>query len=655
MIYLRDYQSDCVEAILSWWRNENANALAVIPTGGGKTIIFSSIGKRLRDIGINRILVLAHRTELVQQAVDKWKKVDPGESIGIYQGNRRDLHCDIIAASIASCYTDVEREEDCQCVKGEPIVDAEGWPTGKHAKLPVNKKCPTCKGKGKIKVAVRKGRVHELPLDEIDLIIIDEVHHFTKDSQYAEVIKAVRDVNPGCLLLGVTATPFRADGQGLGHAFKRVAFSRGIKWMIEQQYLSPATRYCVDLHEQVDFSQVKVSKSSGDFIDKELGHVMDRPSAREQIVKAWIANAGPGTCPQPNGRPTAVFCPTVDAAKHLCEEFVAAGVNADWVCGDKKQCPDDRRKSVLKAFDEGRLTVVVNVGVLTEGWDAQRTSCIVVARPTKSLGLYQQMVGRGLRWLGPKSTKEESEALGKANCLVLDCVGSSGLGLISIADLSDESPELNKKKKAKELEEEQQGLALPREIETQKIVGFSTYEVDLFGGGVDWCRIDGCRVASVRQGVTIIIHPQPEVMVPTSAETYAMGYRVLLVNLVSVTKSSICTLVEGAPEKEALKVAEAYAIEHGVRDFLQPSEFKKRKPATEKQRKHLTEWNTRYDECRIQSMPSPNRMSIQQASGWLGYLASLRLRRAYADRTSPDGFRFPSIKDVEQTMAQAAV
>lgn len=610
---LRGYQRECIDSANEWWDNciaerRPANALVVLPTGGGKTVVFSQLGKEKRGEGLRRILVLAHRNELVKQAVEKWLTIDPHESLGIYQGGRRDLHCDVIAASVASCYPDVYREEDCACTAGAPIVDDGGWPTGKCEKLKANPDCAECQGNGKVRRFVRPGRIHELPLAEIDLIIIDEVHHATRDSLYWHIIEAVRAVNPDCLVLGATATPYRADGQGLGHLFEAACFSRGIKWMVEHGYLAPPVGRRVEL--QIDLSQVAVSKTSGDFKDKDLGEVMDQAEARSQIVRAWMEHAGPGTyAGDPRGRPTAVFCPTVEAAEHLCEEFVAGGVLADWICSDKKLCDDAKRQRVLLDFDEGRLPVVVNVGILTEGWDAKRTACIVVARPTKSIGLYVQIVGRGLRWMGKNSTKEESEALGKADCLVLDCTGASALGLISLADLSDDIPE-PKKKKAKATPTAVIEDLFPDEFETKKIIGYSTFEVDLFGGGVDWCRVNGARVAALDAGKTLVI------------------FQVGAAFTVMLTGKTLQILAAGLPEMDALKLAETYAMENGQRRFLKPGDWFQRKPATEKQRlllAKLVEIDT--NKGRV-DMPEPGRMSMQQASAWAGYLLA---RRQYSE------------------------
>jgi hypothetical protein len=306
-----------------------------------------------------------------------------------------------------------------------------------------------------------------------------------------------------------------------------------------------------------------------------------------------------------------MFCPTVDAAEHLAEEFVKAGVEAHWICSDKKRCSDEKRQQVLADFDAGKFPMLVNVGILTEGWDAKRTACIGVARPTKSMGLYVQIVGRGLRWMGEHSTKEESIAAGKADCLVLDFADASSLGLISLADLSDDVPEPGKKKRKKADDQPIPDDLFPDEVETRRIVGYSTFEVDLFGGGVDWCRVNGSRVAALDAGKTMVIFP-------TGPGVFS----------VMLTGKNLELLGKGLDEKQALTLAETFALENGQRRFLKPGDWFQRKPATEKQRNlvgrlaNIPENRGRLD------MPDPLKMSMQQASAWAGYLLA---RKQYVE------------------------
>lgn len=206
----------------------------------------------------------------------------------------------------------------------------------------------------------------------------------------------------GPLLIGVTATPGRADGKGLGGDdghFTEIVVNKDILFGIRSGYL-------VDIRcKEVKLANLRlegVAQTRGDFADGGLGKAMADADAPWHIAKAWKLLA--------TGRPTASFHPTIEAAKSQAAEFMAQGVRSACVSGASL---DDRRR-MLRDLADGRLQVVTNAMVLTEGWDFPPLSCIVQARPTKATGLYQQIVGRGLR-----------PYPGKDDCLVLDVTGSS--------------------------------------------------------------------------------------------------------------------------------------------------------------------------------------------------------------------------------------
>jgi superfamily II DNA or RNA helicase len=550
---LRGYQTECIQAIRGWYAEGNDTALAVLPTGAGKTIILSSLGMMMRVEGARRIMVLAHRRELVTQAVEKWRKVDPDESLGIYMGSSptrlpglgikmgpRDVTASVIAASVQSCYTDVYDSKPCDacfdpskvpcglcggsgalvgCKRcdGQGVVDPPQRGTG----------CDACNGEGTVPVFVRPGRIHkghlkgrrgiDLDLAEIDLIIVDEAHHVAPGSRYTDVIDAVRERNPGAKVLFVTATPFAEDGPRLGAFVDGIAYLIDIKDLVDLGYLVPFSPRSCRIELDIDMSEVRTSKSTGDYVDEDLGKVLDTDSARTEVIKAWRDHAGPGTeHAGPHGRPTVVFCPTVESAEHLSAAFNADGIRSAWICSDKKKCTDEDRRAALEGFDAGDLTVIVNVGILTEGWDSPRVSCVVLYRPTKSRSLYRQMVGRGLRLLGPmidgaaELRIESSIANGKPDCLVMDCVGASALGLQTLVDLSkpiskedifgpdeddaDDEPD--------PLQMEWPEMAQTEEVEVK---GHMAYQIDLFSGQVAWARINGTRIACLTPGRSVVV------------------------------------------------------------------------------------------------------------------------------------------------------
>lgn len=609
----RPYQLETISEVREWWDSGELNALAVLPTGAGKTIIFAALGQELRKEGLDRVLILAHRKELVQQAADKWRKVDPGESVGIYMGAKKELHAAVISASVASCYPDVYKDQPCaKC--SEP---------GEKKRGPG---CADCEESGVESVFVRNGRMREgrllggkrspdLDLREIDLIIIDEAHHVTPDSAYMAIVKAVREVNPACLLLLVTATPFREDRQGFGWLVSGVAFIITIKALIEMGYLVPFSKRSCRVELSVDMSDVRVSKQTGDFIDEDLGKALDTEDARAEIVKAWVEHAGPGTeGGGERGRPTVVFCPTVDSAEHLSDTFAEAGFPSGWICSDTKRCSKESREQVLAAFNSGEITVVVNVGVLTEGWDAPPLSCVVIDRPTKSRSLYAQMVGRGTR-LSPET--------GKTDCLVMDCTGASALGLQCLADLSKPISKEDILGEEEEEEPEEEQIEFPEEIfsENINVRGHTTYRIDLFSGRVAWARINGSRVACLSPGRAVLV--------------FGGGDKF---TVCSTSSKGVEWLCKDLPEMEAMKRAEIFAIENGSNQWLNPGTFVKQRGLSAGQRGQIVKllrWEAG-ERNRIGKKEGPGLemrevggLSMALASAWCGYLeARLTLLRA---------------------------
>lgn len=560
---LRPYQRTAIDAIRGCWDAGDPNALLVLATGLGKTIVFCTLGRELRMEGIGKTLVLAHRKELLDQAREKWLAVEPEAHVGIYQGARREFYADVICASVQSCYPDV--------------VDADGKVT-------------------------KRGRIHELPLKDIGLVIIDEVHHIAADT-YRNLLTTLREHNPNAVMLGVTATPYRNDGKGLGEFYNRVAFRMGIGEGIDQGFLSGLRGCRVEL--DIDLSQVKTSKRTGDFVESDLGNVMDTEQARREIVKAWVREMGPGTeGGGPDGRFTAAFTPTVQSAQHLCQEFVDAGVSAVWVSGSM---PKAERVQALDAYQKGAARVIVNCSVLTEGWDAPHTSCVLIARPTQSIGMYAQMVGRGTRLYQ-----------GKTDCVVMDCVGASRLGLASLADLStgaesrapgidpepEEEEELVLDKNAKQIE-------IPEMAQTIQVRGCTIYDVDLFGGQVNWTRIRGMRIAILDIGLHIIVYQEPQ----------GGGFTALLID-----DTANIMVAKARPEREALAEAEQMAMVRGRSKYLKPNKFQQRMPATEKQSlviQRLVAQNVQLGG--FDGHDVPREMSMPQAMAWIAYLKTRRM------------------------------
>jgi superfamily II DNA or RNA helicase len=247
-------------------------------------------------------------------------------------------------------------------------------------------------------------------LGHFGLVVVDEAHHATSAS-YTRVLETLRagEVD-GPLLVGVTATPSRSDGKGLSQHFDEIVVDYPIVWGIRAGYLTDVRCKVVEL---ADLDLSRVSVRHGDYSEGETGEAMTAANAPWHVVDAWKRWA--------SDRLTASFHPTVANAQDQAAEFQANGIPAACVSGVDLL----ERRHILRDFEAGRIRVVTNAMVLTEGWDCPPVSCIVMGRPTKSSGLYAQVLGRGLR---PYPLKED--------CLVLDVVGaSSKVDLCSVASL----------------------------------------------------------------------------------------------------------------------------------------------------------------------------------------------------------------------------
>lgn len=236
----------------------------------------------------------------------------------------------------------------------------------------------------------------------LDLLVIDEAHHAAADS-YRRIIDQALHNNPMCRIYGVTATPNRGDKKGLRPVFSNVADQIRIGELIASGHLVPPRTFVVDVGVQDALSNVK--RTVDDFDMAEVDAIMNRAPVTEAVVRHWKEKAG--------DRQTVVFCSTVDHARNVTAAFNEAGAPAAMVYGDMG---DADRRSVLAAYASGDIRVVVNVSVLTEGWDHPPTSCVVLLRPSSYKSTMIQMVGRGLRTVSP----DEHPGIIKTDCIVLD-------------------------------------------------------------------------------------------------------------------------------------------------------------------------------------------------------------------------------------------
>ncbi len=252
----------------------------------------------------------------------------------------------------------------------------------------------------------RKRNLDAMPA--LDLVVVDEAHHATADS-YRRIIDRARELTPEVRIYGVTATPNRGDRKGLRPVFSNVADQIMLGELIGSGHLVPPRTFVVDVGAQAALR--KVRKTAADFDMAEVAAIMNTAPITEAVIEHWSQKAA--------DRQTVIFCSTVEHARNVRDAFVAAGVDAGMVWGEM---PEHERRSALAAYRRGETRVMVNIAVLTEGWDHPPTSCVVLLRPSSYKSTMIQMVGRGLRTIDPA----EFPGVIKTDCIVLD-FGTSSL------------------------------------------------------------------------------------------------------------------------------------------------------------------------------------------------------------------------------------
>lgn len=338
---LRPYQLNAVKAVHKEWNSGNKNTLVVMPTGTGKTIVFSQIVKDQVAKG-EKVLILAHREELLKQAADKLKASSGMESA-------------------------LEKAANTSIGSGLDVVV------------------------GSVQTLRQKSRLEKFSKDYFGTIIIDEAHHSAADS-YKNILEYFNQAK----VLGVTATPDRADMKSLSDVFDSLAFEYKLPEAINDGYLCKIRTKTIPL--KVDIS--KVHTLAGDFNPNELGQALD-------LYLEAIADSIVKEC---KGRKTVIFTPLVRISQRLNGLLKNRGIDTIEVNGSSKD-----REKILKDFENGKYDAMTNAMLLTEGWDCPSVDCIICLRPTKSRSLYAQIVGRGTRL-----------CKGKDNLLILDYLWLSG-------------------------------------------------------------------------------------------------------------------------------------------------------------------------------------------------------------------------------------
>ncbi|SMF60168.1 DEAD/DEAH box helicase [Pseudobacteriovorax antillogorgiicola] len=358
MYSLRPYQTEAVSSVIAHFRKTRHPALVVLPTGAGKSLVIAELARMARG----RVLCLAHVKELVEQNHGKYESYDLEAGIFAAGLGRKDQGQKVIFGSIQSV-----------------------------------------------------ARAKDEFFQDFNLLIVDECHRISLDekSQYLQVIRKMQRANPSLCILGLTATPYRLGmgwifeyhyrgfvGSREPRFFKHCVFELSLRYMIDHKYLTPPIRIDAPV-ACYDFSQLRLSQKTGTFklADIEnclreqnrvtpgiVGHIVSLSQEREAVM---------------------IFTSSVAHAKEILS-LLPSG-EAALVVGDTSGQERDR---IIHDFKQRQIKFLVNVSVLTTGFDAPHVDLIALLRPTESVSLFQQIVGRGLR-LSP----------GKKDCLVLDYTG----------------------------------------------------------------------------------------------------------------------------------------------------------------------------------------------------------------------------------------
>ncbi|MHA2760871.1 DEAD/DEAH box helicase [Vibrio harveyi] len=359
MYTLRPYQADSVKAVIHYFRKHTTPAVIVLPTGAGKSLVIAELAKLAKG----RVLVLAHVKELVEQNHAKYEGYGLKGSIFSAGLGRKETDQQVVFASVQSVVRNLDSFKN-----------------------------------------------------QFSLLVIDECHRVPdeKTSSYQKVITHLRELNPGIKVLGLTATPYRL---GMGwiyqyhtrgqvrteesRFFRDCIFELPIRYLLDENFLTPARMMDAPVLSY-DFSQLKPA-NTGRYKEAEMDMVIDKAKrATPQIVEQIIQYAK-------ERKGVMVFAATVRHAQEI-HGLLPEGETAI-VIGDT---PTPERDAIIQSFKNREIKYLVNVSVLTTGFDAPHVDLIAILRPTESVSLYQQIVGRGLRL---------SE--GKSECLVLDYAGNS--------------------------------------------------------------------------------------------------------------------------------------------------------------------------------------------------------------------------------------
>ena len=348
---LRPYQREAIDAVNSCLADPGVNPVISLPTGSGKTVVIAELAVQAVKQGL-RVLILSHVKELLVQTYNHIQKMDSSVNLGLYSAglDRRETVSQVLIAGIQSLDKKVEQ------------------------------------------------------IGRRDIVIIDEAHLVSNEdkSRYRRTVAKLRAMNPDVRFVGLTATPYRMRTglitTGEKTLFNRIVYEKSVSALIDEGYLSPIMSRVVK--KEVETQGLHIKK--GEFVEKEVDELVNK---EEMIVSACEEIIDKAR--EFDRKKVLIFTSNIKHAENVYEKIKEiSGEDCELITGETKA---ENRDSILCRFRYGSLRYVVNVNVLTTGFDNPRIDLVAIIRPTASPGLYYQMAGRGLR-----------KADGKQYCLLLD-------------------------------------------------------------------------------------------------------------------------------------------------------------------------------------------------------------------------------------------
>ncbi len=318
---LRPYQTDLVEDLRGGYRAGISRQLAVSPTGSGKTVLFAFITKSAAERG-QRVFIVAHRREILDQISATLTEV--GVKHGFVQAGKSPMNRPVMVASVQT----LARRMDT--------------------------------------------------VEEPDLVIVDEAHH-SVSATYIQMFACWQKAR----FLGVTATPERLDGSGLGTLFQRMTLGPSVSWLIREGFLAKPVYYASRVAPP-DLSGIGMV--GGDFNKGKLADALDRPAITGDAVKHYQR-----LCP---GQRAVAFCVSVAHAQHVAQRFNDAGIPAAHIDGGMEE---DIRRQTVADLKSGKVLVLTSCELISEGFDLPTVNAAILLRPTASLSMHLQQLGRALR------------------------------------------------------------------------------------------------------------------------------------------------------------------------------------------------------------------------------------------------------------------